>query len=183
MELDSKKLIKIFILFILTIVVNVNAEGASKKDDALEVVRKYQEFIRKTEWLEQSKLIVKEDLDEFKSKLVSIPRFNVLNEKTSNEIYAFIHSRMMKNSKIDQLELIGLVEESEELVHVVVRHTMTRQNIKNSNAKVLTLKYINNEWKIGAAERLTLLANTLQIQLLKSDIKEPEIKDPKTEKQ
>ncbi len=171
-------IVKIFVLFVLTTIVNANGEAATKTEDALEVVKKYQEFIRKAEWMDQSKLIVKEDLDEFKSKLVSIPRFNALNEKTSNEIYAFIHSSMMKNTKIDKLEIIGFVEENEDLVHVVVRHTMTRQNIKNSNPKVLTLKYINNEWKISAAERLTILANTLQIQLLKSGMQKTETQKP-----
>jgi len=185
--LNNKKLVKMFVLFVLTIIVNANAEGATKTEEALEVVRKYQDSIRKAEWLEQSKRIIKEDLDEFKSKLVSIPKFNVLNEKTSNEIYAFMHSAMMKNTIIDKLEQIGLVEENEELVHVVVRHAITRQNIKESHVKVLTLRYINNEWKISAEERLTIMANMIQMQLLASKINKPQIEEspiqkPETEK-
>jgi hypothetical protein len=182
MRLDSKKLIKIFVLFILTIVVSINAEGASKTDDALEVVRKYQEFIRKAEWLEQSKLIIKEELDAFKTKLVSIPGFNALNEKTSNEIYAIIHSAIMKESKVDKSELIGFVEEGDDLVHAVVRHTVTSQNIKNSNAKLLTLRYINNEWKISAEVRLNILANMMKMQKLASKINKPQIEEPPIQK-
>ena len=45
--MNNKKLVKMFVLFVLTIIVNANAEGATKTEDALEVVRKYQEFTRK----------------------------------------------------------------------------------------------------------------------------------------
>ncbi len=166
--MDNKKLINIFVLFILTIVVNVNVEGATKINEALDVVEKYQEFTHKGEWLEQSKLIIKDDIDSFKDRIISIPRFNALKEKSGNELYSTITSVMMNNVKIDKLEIIGSIQESDELVHVVTRSTLIIQNVKQSIVKLHTIKYLNNEWKISAAERLNNIVDRLHLKLLKS---------------
>ena len=159
-----------FVLFVLTIIVNVNAEGATDITEALDVARKYQELARKREWLEQSKLIIKDDLDKFKNRLISIPKFNVLKEKTCNELYAYIHNSMMDKIKIDKLEIIDSVQESKELVHVITRSTLNIKNVKRSKARLLTLKYLHNEWKISEEERLDYIAKTLKIQSFESQM-------------
>ncbi len=171
MKLNNKIFIKILILIVLTIVVNADTEGATRIENALEVVKKYQECIREAKWLDQSKLIIEKDLNEFKNKLVSIPTFKALEEMTSNELYAHIFGRMMNNTKIDKLEIIDSIQENNETIHIIVKDTMIVQDVKKSNVRMLTVKFINNEWKISGAERLNKTANAMHLQILKSGTK------------
>ncbi len=166
--MNNKNIVKMFVLFVLTMIVYVNAEGATDITEALDVAGKYQELARKGEWLEQSKLIIKDDLDKFKSKLISFPKFNALKVKTANELYDFILSKMSEKIKIDTLEIIDSVKESEELVHVITRSTIIMQNDKYSGTKLLTLKYLDNVWKISAEEKLNNIINTLKIHSFES---------------
>ncbi len=165
--MKKKLFTKILILLVMVIVVNVNVEGASI-NEALSMVITYQELASKGEWLEQSNLIIKDELDGFKDKLVSIPILKALQELTSNELYAHIFGTMMGNIIIEKSDIIGSVQESEEIIHVVVRDTISSQGSKKSSARMLTLKFINNEWKISEVERLSRIADKLHLELLKS---------------
>jgi hypothetical protein len=159
--------IRILALLILAIVFNENTEGAPRVDDALEVVIKYQELASNEEWLEQSNLIIKEELDGFKDKIIEIPKLKALEEMSSNELYAYVFSNMLAFIKIYTSEIIDTVQESDELIHVVVRDTISFENGETSSARMLTLKYLNNEWKISEAERLRNTANAMHLQILK----------------
>ena len=173
--MNKKIFTKILILLVMVIVVNVNVEGASI-NEAMFMVGTYHELASKGEWLEQSNLIIKDELDGFKDKLVSIPKLETLEKLTSNELYAHIFSSIMSKVRIDKSEIIDTVQESEELIYVVVRDTISSQNGKKSSARMLTLKYINNEWKISDAERLSRTADIIHLQLLKSTMQKLETK-------
>ncbi len=173
--MNKKIFTKILFLLVMLIVVNVNVEGAPN-NEAMFMVMTYHELASKGEWLEQSNLIIKDELDGFKDKLVSIPKLGALEKLTSNELYAHIFSSIMSKVRIDKSEIIDTVQESEELIHVVVRDTISSQNGKKSSARMLTLKYINNEWKISDAERLSRTVDIIHLQLLKSTMQKLEKK-------